>query len=144
MFAADRGAVERILANLIGNAMAALGAPADQAAPLGGAAGTPLAPPRGHVWLAARALPRGPGRSDAILLEVSDDGPGFPPGTTAHVFERFYRADAARSRGGSGLGLSIVRELARAHGGDAVAENLAPRGARVSVLLPQVPRPAAV
>jgi signal transduction histidine kinase len=57
------------------------------------------------------------------------------------VFERFYRADPARAGTGSGLGLAIVQELVRAHGGRAVAENVAPRGARVSVILPLVPPP---
>ena len=80
---------------------------------------------------------------DAISLEVTDDGPGFPPGATSRAFERFYRADPARARagGGSGLGLTIVRDLARAHGGEAFAENVAPHGARVSVLLPLLPGP---
>ena len=48
----------------------------------------------------------------------------FPPGSLERVFDRFYRADPARSGPGSGLGLAIVRALARAHGGDATAENL--------------------
>jgi two-component system OmpR family sensor kinase len=75
----------------------------------------------------------------AIAFSVLDDGPGFAPGGTARAFERFYRGDPARSGSGSGLGLSIVRELARAHGGTAIAENLSPRGARVSVVLPMRP-----
>ena len=99
--------------------------------------------PRGHVWLAARRVAGTPA-GDAVALEVTDDGPGFPPGAVSRVFERFYRADPARARtgrgGGSGLGLSIVRDLARAHGGEAFAENVAPRGARVSAVLPLVPR----
>jgi signal transduction histidine kinase len=70
---------------------------------------------------------------------VTDDGPGFPPGSAAHVFERFYRADPARSGPGSGLGLAIARELVEAHGGSIIAENVAPHGARVSVTLPTVP-----
>jgi signal transduction histidine kinase len=125
-FAADRLAVDRILGNLVGNALAAL--PADV---------------HGHVWLAARPITGTPA-GDAVALEVTDDGPGFPPGTIDRVFERFYRADPARARGSdgssSGLGLSIVRELARAHGGEAFAENVAPHGARVSAVLPVVPR----
>ncbi|HEU0237076.1 MAG TPA: HAMP domain-containing sensor histidine kinase [Candidatus Limnocylindrales bacterium] len=129
-FAADRVAVERILANLVENALRS-------------------APPGGHVWLDARAVRSargtgaedggGDGGGDAVALSVSDDGPGFPPGTTDRAFERFFRADPARSGSGSGLGLAIVRELAEAHGGWAYAENLAPRGARVGVVLPLVP-----
>jgi len=138
-FVADRLAVDRILGNLVGNAIAAFG-------PAGAASGpsTPGAPPSGarHVWLGARAVSGTPA-GNAVALEVTDDGPGFPPGATGRVFERFYRADPARTRstGGSGLGLAIVRELARAHGGEAFAENVAPHGARVSVVLPLVPGP---
>jgi signal transduction histidine kinase len=117
-FAADRLATERILANLVANAL-------------------DLVPRGGHVWLsAARVSP------DSIALTVTDDGPGFPPGAAGRVFERFYRADPARSGSGSGLGLAIVRELAQAHGGTAHAENIAPHGARVGVILPIVPQPA--
>ena len=120
-FVADRGAVERILANLVSNALAST-------------------PPGGHVWLAAGAVPdQGRGAADSIVLAVTDDGPGFPPGAASRVFERFYRADPARTGPGSGLGLAIVRELATAHGGTAHAENVAPHGARVSVVLPRVP-----
>jgi two-component system OmpR family sensor kinase len=115
-FVADRGAIERIMANLISNALAA--APS----------------PGGHVWLSAVA-----GSHETVTLAVTDDGPGFPPGAAARAFERFFRADPARAGAGSGLGLSIVREFAAAHGGTAHAENVAPRGARVSVVLPKIP-----
>ena len=54
-------------------------------------------------------------------------------------FERFFRADPARTGPGSGLGLAIVFELATAHGGTAHAENVAPHGARISVVLPRIP-----
>ncbi len=124
-FAGDRLAIERILANLVANALTAVGA-------------------GGHVWLAARAADGAAGiDGPAVILSVIDDGPGFPPGATERVFDRFYRADPARAGAGSGLGLTIVRELARAHGGTAVAENVAPHGARVSIILPVVPRLAA-
>ena len=73
-----------------------------------------------------------------MAFRVSDDGPGFPAGSLERAFDRFYRADPARTGPGTGLGLSIVRALARAHGGDAVAENLAPSGARITVTLPAV------
>ncbi len=126
-FVADRGALDRIMANLISNALA-------------------VVPPGGHVWLSAgpgQPLPSsGPaasGVSATVILAVTDDGPGFPPGAAARAFERFYRADPARAGAGSGLGLAIVREFAAAHGGSAHAENVAPRGARVSVVLPRIP-----
>jgi signal transduction histidine kinase len=118
-FTGDRLAVERILQNLVDNAISVL-------------------PDGGTVWLRAAQLQL-PGRPPGISMSVTDDGPGFPPGTTEKVFERFYRADPARSGSGSGLGLAIVREMARAHGGEAWAENVAPHGARVTVLLPVVP-----
>jgi len=95
-------------------------------------------PTGGHVWLAAAPLHL-EGRPKGISLSVTDDGPGFPPGTQSRVFERFFRADPSRAGSGSGLGLAIVRELARAHGGEAWAENVAPRGARVTVFLPVTP-----
>jgi len=125
-FVADRGAIERIMANLINNALAA--APS----------------PGGHVWLSAtvgadRATGGGAETGETVVLAVTDDGPGFPPGAAARAFERFYRADPARTGAGSGLGLAIVREFAIAHGGSAHAENVAPRGARVSVVLPRIP-----
>ena len=91
-------------------------------------------PAGGHVLVEARR-----GFADGVVFRVSDDGPGFPPGSLERAFDRFYRADPARTGVGTGLGLSIVRALARSHGGDAVAENLAPTGGRVTVTLPGVP-----
>ncbi len=118
-FTGDRLAAERILQNLVDNALSVL-------------------PNGGTVWLRAAHLTV-PGYAPGISMSVTDDGPGFPPGTSEKVFERFYRADPSRSGAGSGLGLAIVRDMARAHGGEAWAENIAPHGARVTVLLPIVP-----
>ena len=118
-FTGDRLAVERILQNLVDNALSVL-------------------PKGGHVWLRAAAMTL-PGRAPGISMSVTDDGPGFPPGTTEKVFERFFRADPSRAGSGSGLGLAIVRDMARAHGGEAWAENVAPHGARVSFLMPITP-----
>ncbi|MFE4771952.1 sensor histidine kinase [Streptomyces sp. NPDC056713] len=75
------------------------------------------------------------------VIEVRDHGPGFPPAFLAHAFERFRRADAARSRpgGGAGLGLAIVRSIAQAHGGTAAADNAPGGGARVRLELPLAP-----
>ena len=68
---------------------------------------------------------------DSIALRVSDEGHGFPPDFLPHAFERFSRADAARTTGGAGLGLAIVDAVARAHGGRASAA-----GATVTLVLP--------
>ena len=119
--AADRIALDRILGNLVDNALAVVA-------------------PGGAIRLDARRVDGAAGvAGPAIAFSVIDDGPGFAPGGTARAFERFYRGDPSRTGPGSGLGLSIVRELAHAHGGTAVAENLSPRGARVSVVLPITP-----
>jgi signal transduction histidine kinase len=72
-----------------------------------------------------------------VELHVRDDGPGFPPEFLAAAFERFTRADPARSSGGAGLGLSIVSVIAAAHGGSAHAENTRPHGADVWIGLPR-------
>jgi signal transduction histidine kinase len=61
-------------------------------------------------------------RVEPGLLQVEDDGPGIPEEHTAHVFERFYRAEGRRSSG-SGLGLAIARELAQAMDGSLELES---------------------
>jgi two-component system OmpR family sensor kinase len=86
------------------------------------------------------------------ILEVADDGPGLPPGEEGLVFERFYRADAARARtgpsgagGGTGLGLSIVAAIVAAHGGTVHAGSPpSGRGAYFLVALPITAPPPAV
>ncbi len=75
---------------------------------------------------------------DAALITVDDDGDGIPPAERDRVFDRFVRLDDARARdtGGSGLGLSIVREIARAHGGEVQVAGAPSGGARLCVRLP--------
>jgi signal transduction histidine kinase len=72
----------------------------------------------------------------AVVLRVVDDGPGFPPEFLARAFDRFSRADEARSDGGSGLGLSIVALIAEAHGGTASVANRPQGGAEARVAMP--------
>ncbi len=71
-----------------------------------------------------------------VELHVSDAGPGFPPQFLEHAFERFSRADSARTEGGTGLGLAIVEAIAEAHGGTAAAANQTDGGADVWIVIP--------
>jgi two-component system, OmpR family, sensor kinase len=72
------------------------------------------------------------------VVRVSDAGPGLSPEEAAHVFERFWRADKARTRarGGSGLGLAIVASIVQAHGGAVRFDSTVERGSTVTVSLP--------
>jgi len=81
---------------------------------------------------------RGGGRAvPAIVLDVEDDGPGMTADQAQRVFERFYRADAARNRasGGTGLGLAIVAGLVAAHGGTVSVRTAPGQGADFQVKL---------
>jgi two-component system, OmpR family, sensor kinase len=81
----------------------------------------------------------------SVELHVADHGPGMPPEFIDRAFERFTRADAARGHsGGAGLGLSIVRMIAEAHGGAAHVQNRAGGGTDVWVTLPAAGPPADV
>lgn len=113
----DRSRLEQALGNLIDNA-------------LGHGAGTVT------VTVAVEG--------DRLALQVVDDGDGFPPDFVPQAFDRFSRADKARQRGGSGLGLSIVEAIARAHGGAVTAANRTPAGAELTLTLPlgEVPAPS--
>jgi two-component system OmpR family sensor kinase len=74
-----------------------------------------------------------------LVLQVADDGPGMEPADAARAFERFYRADASRTRsaGGTGLGLSIVDSLVAAHGGSVQLDTTPGEGTTVTVRLPR-------
>jgi heavy metal sensor kinase len=76
--------------------------------------------------------------ANIAVLEVSDNGTGIPAHALPHVFERFYRADKARSRasGGAGLGLSIVKAICTAHGAEINVSSQEGRGSRFSIGLP--------
>jgi two-component system OmpR family sensor kinase len=75
-------------------------------------------------------------RAGRVELHVTDDGPGFPEDFVEFAFDRFSRADDARSRGGTGLGLSIVALIAAAHGCEAGASNRPSGGADVWLAVP--------
>ena len=72
------------------------------------------------------------------VIEVDDDGPGVPDGEVERAFEPFHRLETSRSRdtGGIGLGLAVVRAIARGHGGEVVLQNRPGGGLRARVTLP--------
>jgi two-component system OmpR family sensor kinase len=78
---------------------------------------------------------------DGVLLRVDDSGPGLPPEEAAHVFERFWRADKARTRarGGTGLGMAIVASIVAAHQGTVRFDSAVETGSTVTVRLPRGP-----
>jgi len=89
----------------------------------------------------ATAIVAAPAGAASVTVEVRDEGPGVPPDFRGHLFDRFARA--ARTAGtvsGTGLGLYIVRELARANGGDVDYRPAPARGSIFVLTLPQPPR----
>ncbi|MEV7045244.1 HAMP domain-containing sensor histidine kinase [Amycolatopsis sp. NPDC051061] len=74
--------------------------------------------------------------SETVRVRVDDEGPGIPEADLPHVFERFYRADAARALPGSGLGLAIVEQVIVQHGGRASASRADSGGARFDLVFP--------
>ncbi len=112
---ADQDRLRQVLANLIDNAIK-----------YGRAAGA--------VTISGRIV-----NEKWIEVCVRDDGPGIPAEARARVFERFYRADKARSReqGGTGLGLAIVKHVVQAHGGDVRVESELGQGAAFYFTLPR-------
>jgi len=113
----DADKVETIAANLLSNALK-------------------FTPPGGRVTVRARA------DEERIVVEVEDTGPGIPADELPRLFARFYRAESAESSGteGTGLGLSLARELARLHGGDI---SVASEDGRGSTFRMEIPREVA-
>ncbi len=126
----DPGHLSRVLRNVIGNAIA-------------------HSPAGGRVAVSAVALEPAQGAPapdvpGAVAIRVADEGPGIAPADVPHVFERFYRADPARAvdpatgrRTGSGLGLTIARELLAANGGRIEVESTGPTGTTFRIDLPR-------
>ncbi|MDQ3626009.1 MAG: ATP-binding protein [Verrucomicrobiota bacterium] len=119
VIAADENRLQEVIYNLLDNAVK-------------------YSQPGGKVWLSARQS------EDRVQIGIRDEGAGIPAADLPRVFERFYRADKARSRqiGGTGLGLSIVKHIAQLHGGSVEAESELGRGSTFKVVLPI--RPAGV
>ena len=114
----DEGLVRRMILNLLDNAFK-------------------YTPAGGEVRVSVAREPEG------YAIRIADTGAGVPTEARPHIFERFYRADRARSRngGGAGLGLSIAAWIAEAHGGRVTLESSDRRG---STFLVKLPRPGAV
>lgn len=106
----ESSALERAVTNLIDNA-------------------SKWSPPEGHVEI----------RLSNGVLTVADHGPGIAPKDLPHVFDRFYRSTESRSMPGSGLGLSIVRQVAERHGGTVKAATGPDGGALLTLRLPGHP-----
>ena len=87
-------------------------------------------PAGGQVTVTAELL------ADAAIMRVQDNGPGVPADEQARIWERLYRCDASRTESGLGLGLSMVRAILRAHGGEAVVEDAPAGGSIFELRLP--------
>jgi signal transduction histidine kinase len=77
------------------------------------------------------------GDRERVDIVVEDSGEGVPDDILPHLFERFYRGDTARGRGGAGLGLTVAAAIVQAHGGTIRAERARGHGLRVTVSLPR-------
>ena len=109
----DRGRMSQVLANLVSNALR-------------------YVQDSGRIRVGAVSV------NGFVEMSVSDNGAGISDEDLPHLFERFYRVDAARSRsaGGSGLGLAIAKELVEAHGGTIRVESTLGEGSRFSFSIP--------
>ncbi len=112
----DEHLVRQVFANIVGNALV-------------------HTPPSAEIVIDVRTDEPGSG---SLTVSVSDAGPGMPPEVAAHAFERFVRADTARTRhrGGAGLGLAIVHDVVQAHGGTTSIVSDPASGTTVSFTLP--------
>jgi two-component system, OmpR family, sensor kinase len=120
----DEARLRQVMANLVTNALQ-------------------HTPPGTAVTVRVASLAGAPGMAPTVRLVVQDAGPGMDAEDAAHIFERFYRADAARGRGGgTGLGLAIVAALVAGHAGSVTVDTAPGAGAAFVVELPLAPAPA--
>lgn len=118
---ADQDRLEQVLTNLLGNAIR-------------------HTMPGKSIYLRYQTLTYQD--SSAALIEVEDEGEGIPPEDIPYIFERFYKADKARTRGatgGTGLGLAIVKNIVEAHQGSVNVRSIVGQGTTFSVILPLDP-----
>jgi heavy metal sensor kinase len=108
----DSPMIQRMLSNLLDNAIK-------------------YTPSGGKVSISASQSPA------QVVVAVKDTGIGISSRDLPHIFERFYRCDQSRSQAGIGLGLSLSRAIARAHGGDIAAESIPNQGSTFTVSLPK-------
>jgi two-component system phosphate regulon sensor histidine kinase PhoR len=92
-------------------------------------------PAGGFITITARAV------HDGVVISVADTGIGMPAEDVQRIFERFYKADRARSSGGTGLGLAIAKHTIQAHNGRIWVESVEGKGSTFSFTLPPVNLP---
>ena len=109
---ADRGRVRQVLANLLDNALK-------------------YSRPGGRVRVVGRLV------NAQVWVTVSDEGVGIPEQDMPRIFERLYRGDKSRTHKGFGLGLSLVRAVLKAHGGEIRVESEVGRGSAFTFSLPE-------
>ena len=109
--AADRDRIEQVLVNLLHNSIK-------------------FTPSGGGITISAVSS------GDFLQVSVSDTGVGISADDLPRIFERFYKADRARSGGGTGLGLAIVKHIIEAHGGKVWAQSVEGKGATFTFTLP--------
>jgi heavy metal sensor kinase len=107
--------IQRMIANLLDNAIK-------------------YTPPGGNVSIDVETDP-----DHTVIVSVRDTGIGISPDELDHIFDRFYRCDQSRSKPGVGLGLSLARTIARAHGGDIRVSSRPGKGSTFTVILPRLP-----
>jgi two-component system phosphate regulon sensor histidine kinase PhoR len=107
----DKDRIERVLVNLLHNSIK-------------------FTPPGGHITVSASR------EEEGVVISVSDTGVGIDPSDLPRIFERFYKADKARTGGGTGLGLAIARHTVEAHGGRIWAESTIGKGTTIHFSLP--------